>query len=99
MQRPLVAFDFADRCIPNSVHGVHLLYKHECLPLVQLLVCRLKNYKDALFVFDSGFLAALLRTILWTVLNMVLQLVIAFVLASLLNIQDFKGSESTRHCL
>lgn len=36
----------------------------------------LKNYKDALFVFDSGFLAALLRTILWTVLNMVLQLVI-----------------------
>ena len=40
----------------------------------------LKNYKDALFVFDSGFLAALLRTILWTVLNMVLQLVIAFVL-------------------
>ena len=44
----------------------------------------LKNYKDALFVFDSGFLAALLRTILWTVLNMVLQLVIAFVLASLL---------------
>lgn len=37
---PLVAFDFADRCIPNSVHGVHLLYKHECLPLVQLLVCR-----------------------------------------------------------
>ena len=42
-------------------------------------------------VFDSGFLAALLRTILWTVLNMVLQLVIAFVLASLLNIQDFKG--------
>ena len=51
----------------------------------------LKNYKDALFVFDSGFLAALLRTILWTVLNMVLQLVIAFVLASLLNIQNFKG--------
>ena len=29
----------------------------------------LKNYKDALFVFDSGFLAALLRTILWTVQN------------------------------
>ena len=50
----------------------------------------LQNYKDALFVFDSGFLAALLRTILWTVLNMVLQLVIAFVLASLLNIQNFK---------
>lgn len=51
----------------------------------------IKNYRDALFVFDSGFLAALVRTILWTVINMVLQLVIAFILASLLNIQDFKG--------
>ncbi len=51
----------------------------------------LKNYKDALFVFDSGFLAALLRTLLWTALNMSLQLVIAFVLAALLNIKDFKG--------
>ena len=50
----------------------------------------LENYKDALFVFDSGFLSALLVTILWTVVNMGLQLVIAFVLASLLNIQDFK---------
>lgn len=50
----------------------------------------LENYKDALFVFDSGFLSALLVTILWTVVNMVLQLVIAFMLASLLNIQDFK---------
>ena len=50
----------------------------------------LENYKDALFVFDSGFLSALLVTILWTVVNMVLQLVIALVLASLLNIQDFK---------
>lgn len=50
----------------------------------------LENYKDALFVFDSGFLSALLVTILWTVVSMVLQLVIAFVLASLLNIQDFK---------
>ena len=50
----------------------------------------LENYKDALFVFDSGFLSALLVTILWTVVNMVLQLVIAFVLASLLNIQYFK---------
>lgn len=50
----------------------------------------LENYKDALFVFDSGFLSALLVTILWTVVNIVLQLVIAFVLASLLNIQDFK---------
>lgn len=44
-----------------------------------------ENYKTALFVMDSGFLAALLRTIAWTVLNMVLQLIIAFVLASLLN--------------
>lgn len=44
-----------------------------------------ENYKTALFVMDSGFLAALLRTIVWTVLNMVLQLIIAFVLASLLN--------------
>lgn len=44
-----------------------------------------KNYKNALFVADSGFLGALLRTILWTVVNMVLQLVIAYVLAVLLN--------------
>ncbi len=51
----------------------------------------LKNYKDALFVFDSGFLAALLRTVLWTVLNMALQLVIAFGLASLLNSPNLKG--------
>lgn len=51
----------------------------------------LKNYRDALFVFDSGFLAALLRTILWTVLNMSLQLVIAFALASLLNSPNLKG--------
>ena len=51
----------------------------------------LENYRDALFVFDSGFLSALGRTVLWTVLNMVLQLVIAFVLASLLNIRDFRG--------
>lgn len=51
----------------------------------------LKNYRDALFVFDSGFLAALLRTILWTALNMSLQLVIAFTLASLLNSPNLKG--------
>lgn len=51
----------------------------------------LKNYKEALFVFDSGFLAALLRTVLWTVLNMSLQLVIAFGLASLLNSPNLKG--------
>lgn len=50
----------------------------------------LKNYKTALFVFDSGFLAALLRTVLWTIVNMVLQLVIAFVLASLLNQKELK---------
>lgn len=48
------------------------------------------NYMDALFVFDSGFLSALLVTILWTIVNMVLQLVIAFVLASLLNIKGFR---------
>ena len=51
----------------------------------------LKNYKDALFVFDSGFLAALLRTVLWTVLNMALQLSIAFGVASLLNSPNLKG--------
>lgn len=51
----------------------------------------LKNYQEALFVFDSGFLGALLRTILWTVLNMSLQLVIAFGLASLLNSPNLKG--------
>lgn len=50
----------------------------------------LQNYIRALFVFDSGFLSALLATILWTVVNMVLQLVIAFVLVSLLNIQRLK---------
>lgn len=49
-----------------------------------------ENYKNALFVMDSGFLAALFRTILWTVLNMVLQLIIAFVLASLLNQKELK---------
>lgn len=51
----------------------------------------LKNYKDALLVFDSGFLDALLRTVLWTIVSMMLQLVIAFVLASLLNIKEFRG--------
>ena len=40
----------------------------------------LENYKDALLVFDNGFLTALLVTILWTVVNMVLQLVIAFIM-------------------
>lgn len=51
----------------------------------------LENYIRALFVFDSGFLSALLATILWTMVNMVLQLVIAFVLVSLLNIQKLKA--------
>ena len=50
----------------------------------------LENYIRALFVFDSGFLSALLATILWTAVNMILQLVIAFVLVSLLNIQKLK---------
>lgn len=50
----------------------------------------LQNYIRALFVFDSGFLSALLATILWTVVNMIFQLVIAFVLVSLLNIQKLK---------
>ena len=50
----------------------------------------MENYIRALFVFDSGFLSALLATILWTAVNMVLQLVIAFVLVSLLNIQKLK---------
>lgn len=50
----------------------------------------LENYFRALFVFDSGFLSALIATIIWTVVNMILQLVIAFVLVSLLNIQKLK---------
>jgi arabinogalactan oligomer/maltooligosaccharide transport system permease protein len=51
----------------------------------------LENYKEALFVFDSGFLVALLRTVLWTALNMALQLAIAFGVASLLNSPNLKG--------
>ena len=50
----------------------------------------LSNYARALFVFDSGFLSALLATVLWTLVNMVLQLVIAFVLANLLNIKKLR---------
>ncbi len=50
----------------------------------------LDNYIRALFVFDSGFLSALLATILWTVVSMIFQLVIAFLLATLLNIQKLK---------
>ena len=47
----------------------------------------LENYRRALFMFDSGFLAALGNTVVWTVVNMALQLVIAFVLANLLNVR------------
>lgn len=43
------------------------------------------NYKKALFMFDSGFIPALLRTLLWTALNMVFQLIIAFFIAVGLN--------------
>lgn len=50
----------------------------------------LKNYKTALFMLDSGFLAALIRTIVWTISNMILQLFIAFGLASLLNNNSLK---------
>lgn len=50
----------------------------------------LENYFRALFVFDSGFLSALLATILWTAVNMVLQLVFAFVLANLLNVKKLR---------
>ena len=50
----------------------------------------LDNYIRALFVFDSGFLSALLATVLWTVVSMILQLVIAFLLANLLNIEKLR---------
>ena len=50
----------------------------------------LDNYLRALFVFDSGFLSALLATILWTAVNMALQLVIAFTLANLLNVKKLR---------
>lgn len=50
----------------------------------------LNNYKDALLVFDNGFITAFFVTILWTIVNMVLQLVIAFLMASLLNIKRLK---------
>jgi len=48
------------------------------------------NYKKALFVFDSGFLPALLRTIMWTVINMVVQVIVAFFIAVLLNSEGLK---------
>ena len=47
----------------------------------------LKNYMDALLVFDNGFISALIMTVVWTVVSMVFQLVIAFILASLLNVK------------
>ena len=50
----------------------------------------LDNYFRALFVFDSGFLSALLATTLWTAVNMIFQLVIAFTLVSLLNVRKLK---------
>lgn len=50
----------------------------------------LENYKNALLVFDSGFLPALLRTILWTVLNMALQMIFAFLIALGLNAEGLK---------
>lgn len=50
----------------------------------------LENYKNALLVFDSGFVPALLRTVLWTFLNMVLQVVIAFFIAMGLNAEGLK---------
>lgn len=50
----------------------------------------LKNYRDALLVFDNGFIMAFLVTVLWTVVNMVLQLLIAFLMASLLNIRRLR---------
>ena len=50
----------------------------------------LENYKEALLVFDNGFLTALFVTILWTIVNMVLQLVIAYGIAALLNINGLR---------
>lgn len=50
----------------------------------------LKNYKEALFVFDKGFVPALLLTILWTIVNMAVQLILAYVLATVLNIKKLK---------
>lgn len=50
----------------------------------------LKNYKEALLVFDNGFVSALFITVLWTIVNMLLQVVMAFILASLLNIKGLR---------
>lgn len=53
-------------------------------------VIGLDNYKEALLVFDSGFISAFILTVIWTVVNMVLQLLIAYLLASLLNTKGLK---------
>ena len=50
----------------------------------------LDNYIRALFVFDSGFLSALLATLLRTAVNIALQRVIAFTLANLLNVKKLR---------
>ena len=51
----------------------------------------LENYAKAFFVFDSGFLSALLRTILWTAINMVIQMVVAYIIAVLLNTEGLRA--------
>lgn len=50
----------------------------------------LENYKKALFVFDSGFMPALLRTFLWTAVNMVIQVTVPFFIAVLLNTKGLR---------
>lgn len=50
----------------------------------------IENYKDALLVFDNGFLTALFLTVVWTLVNMVFQVVIAFLLASILNLKKMR---------
>ncbi len=50
----------------------------------------LKNYIDALLVFDNGFLKSFGITVIWTIVSMALQLVVAFVLASLLNVKGLR---------
>lgn len=49
------------------------------------------NYVKAIFMFDSGFVPALLRTLLWTVLNMALQVFLAFFIAIGLNAPGLKA--------
>ncbi len=52
-----------------------------------------KNYQKALFMLDSGFLMAFLRTVLWTAVNIILQLIISFLIAVLLNVKGLKLSK------